>query len=211
MASLHSVEEIDEYSFLHRPIYRNITLSLDRLSAMIGAMTPATSLEASRLIRRLREQAGLTQAELARRVGTTQSVVSRLESDEYEGHSLSMLYRVGVALNRRIVVTAVGEDSAGLWVGEGAPHYGPEPSGPRASEARLSDRVFNRLIERLAQRFSEQGVTKSDIEEAIRWAQGPAGGRSVEDLRGALEVGPGQVVDDVRRARARRGHHATRP
>ncbi len=39
----------------------------------------------------LREKAGLSQTELARRLKTTQQQVSRLESPDYEGHSLSML------------------------------------------------------------------------------------------------------------------------
>ena len=52
----------------------------------------------------MREDAGLTQAELAKKVGTTQSVIARLEDAEYAGHSLRMLKRVatvcGVALKR---------------------------------------------------------------------------------------------------------------
>ncbi len=54
------------------------------------------------LVREMREDAKLTQAELARKVGTTQSVIARLEDAEYTGHSLTMLERVaavcGVAL-----------------------------------------------------------------------------------------------------------------
>jgi ribosome-binding protein aMBF1 (putative translation factor) len=54
------------------------------------------------LVREMREDAELTQAELARKVGTTQSVIARLEDAEYTGHSLTMLERVaavcGVAL-----------------------------------------------------------------------------------------------------------------
>jgi transcriptional regulator with XRE-family HTH domain len=54
------------------------------------------------LVRELRENAGLTQTELAKKVGTTQSVIARLEDAEYTGHSLSMLERIaavcGVAL-----------------------------------------------------------------------------------------------------------------
>src|SRR6266480_2818428 len=42
----------------------------------------------------LREQAGLSQLELARKLRTTQQQISRLESPSYEGHSLSMLRRV---------------------------------------------------------------------------------------------------------------------
>ena len=37
----------------------------------------------------LREQAGLSQAELARKLKTTQQQISRLESPRYEGHSLA--------------------------------------------------------------------------------------------------------------------------
>ncbi len=54
------------------------------------------------LVREMREEAGLTQAELAKKIGTTQSVIARLEDAEYAGHSLTMLERVatvcGVAL-----------------------------------------------------------------------------------------------------------------
>lgn len=54
------------------------------------------------LIREMREDAELTQTELAKKVGTTQSVVARLEDAEYTGHSLMMLERIaavcGVAL-----------------------------------------------------------------------------------------------------------------
>jgi len=42
--------------------------------------------EIARRIYELREQAGLTQERLARLVGTTPSVISRLEDADYEGH-----------------------------------------------------------------------------------------------------------------------------
>ena len=54
------------------------------------------------LVREMRVDAGLTQTELARKVGTAQSVIARLEDAEYTGHSLTMLERIaavcGVAL-----------------------------------------------------------------------------------------------------------------
>ena len=49
------------------------------------------------LVREMREDAGLTQAELAKKVGTTQSVIARLEDAEYTGHSLTMLERIAAA------------------------------------------------------------------------------------------------------------------
>jgi transcriptional regulator with XRE-family HTH domain len=52
----------------------------------------------------LREQAGLSQSQLARLLRTTQQQVSRLESPAYEGHSLSMLRRVAAALHARVRV-----------------------------------------------------------------------------------------------------------
>ena len=55
----------------------------------------------------LRIQAGLTQRQLAKMIGTTQSVVSRLEDADYNGHSLNMLERIASALNYRVVVNLV--------------------------------------------------------------------------------------------------------
>src|SRR3954470_12957756 len=52
----------------------------------------------------LREQAGLSQKELARKLKTTQQQISRLESPSYEGHSLSMLRRVAKVLHARVRV-----------------------------------------------------------------------------------------------------------
>lgn len=49
------------------------------------------------LVREMRAGAGLTQVELAKRIGTTQSVIARLEDAEYRGHSLSMLERIAAA------------------------------------------------------------------------------------------------------------------
>ncbi len=60
--------------------------------------------EVGRKIYELRTRAGLTQAQLARLIGTTASVICRLEDADYEGHSLAMLRRVAAALNRRVVI-----------------------------------------------------------------------------------------------------------
>jgi ribosome-binding protein aMBF1 (putative translation factor) len=63
----------------------------------------------SEMIYEARTAAGLTQAALARRVGTTQSVISRLEDADYEGHSLTMLQRIAEALHVRLELRFVPE------------------------------------------------------------------------------------------------------
>jgi ribosome-binding protein aMBF1 (putative translation factor) len=55
----------------------------------------------------LRTKAGLTQKQLAELVGTSYSVISRLEDADYEGHSLSMLQRISAALHYRVQVRFV--------------------------------------------------------------------------------------------------------
>lgn len=60
----------------------------------------------------LREQAGLSQRDLARKLKTSQQQISRLESPGYEGHSLSMLRRVAKVLHARVRVV-LEPDNAG--------------------------------------------------------------------------------------------------
>jgi transcriptional regulator with XRE-family HTH domain len=52
----------------------------------------------------LRQQAGLSQKDLAKRLKTSQQQISRLESPGYEGHSLSTLRRVADILHARVRV-----------------------------------------------------------------------------------------------------------
>lgn len=59
----------------------------------------------------LRTKAGLTQKQLANLVGTTQSVISRLEDADYNGYSLPTLVKIATALHRKIEVSFVPEDS----------------------------------------------------------------------------------------------------
>jgi len=63
--------------------------------------------ELAQLIYTARTQAGLTQQQLADRIGTKQSVIARLEDADYEGHSLSMLQKIARALNQRLEVKLV--------------------------------------------------------------------------------------------------------
>ena len=59
-----------------------------------------TNAAVAQLIYAVRTKAGLSQAELAERIGTKQSVISRMEDADYEGHSLSMLQRIAAALGQ---------------------------------------------------------------------------------------------------------------
>ena len=59
----------------------------------------------------LRKKSGLTQAQLAGKIGTHQSVISRIEDADYEGHSLSLLKRIAEAFGRKLRV-AFFEDAA---------------------------------------------------------------------------------------------------
>lgn len=61
----------------------------------------------ARKITALRLQAGLTQRQLAKLVGTTASVICRLENADYEGHSLAMLQRIADALDQRVEIRFV--------------------------------------------------------------------------------------------------------
>jgi DNA-binding XRE family transcriptional regulator len=65
------------------------------------------SAEIARRIYDLRTEAGLTQQALAKLVKTSASVISRLEDDDYEGHSLTMLRRIATALHQRVEVRFV--------------------------------------------------------------------------------------------------------
>lgn len=58
----------------------------------------------ARKIYDIRTKAGLSQRELAKLVGTTASVICRLEDADYEGHSLAMLNRIAAALDKRVEI-----------------------------------------------------------------------------------------------------------
>ena len=91
----------DAVEILHRRYYRG---KPERLAQLEEARAED---ELARKIRDLREQAGLTQARLAESIGTTESVISRLENSDYTGHSLTMLKRIAEALGKRVEVRFV--------------------------------------------------------------------------------------------------------
>jgi ribosome-binding protein aMBF1 (putative translation factor) len=65
------------------------------------------NIEVAQLIHDMRTKAGLSQRELARKIGTSASAINRLESDDYQGHTVAMVRRIATALNRRLELRAV--------------------------------------------------------------------------------------------------------
>ena len=65
-------------------------------------------------ITELREKHGWSQADLARKVGSTQSGIARLENPNYRDYSLATLEKVATALGARLVVglEAIGRHAA---------------------------------------------------------------------------------------------------
>lgn len=53
---------------------------------------------------RIRSEAGLTQSQLAKKMGTTQSVISAIESLDIADIKLSTLYKVAEALNMKVEI-----------------------------------------------------------------------------------------------------------
>ncbi len=91
----------DAVEILHRRYYEGKPQRLADLE------TTRANDQVARKIVALRTQAGLTQRQLAKLVGTTASVICRLEDADYEGHSLAMLNRIAAALNRRVEIRFV--------------------------------------------------------------------------------------------------------
>ena len=101
-----SAKKTDAVDILHRRYIQNnpkreMSLQEERVNA-----------EVARMIYNARMEAGLSQKQMAEMVGTTQSVISRMEDADYSGHSLTLLTRIAKALNRRITVKMTVEGRA---------------------------------------------------------------------------------------------------
>jgi len=133
----------DAGEILHR---RYVGEDPERKAAIEAARVHA---EVARTIYELRTEAGMTQQQLAELIDTTQSVISRLEDEEYEGHSVTMLSRIAKALNQEMAVVMTAED-------------------PRVGTLRLAfqlmlrnlRRARNLTIDRLAQ---ETGIDRNEL------------------------------------------------
>lgn len=88
----------DAVEILHRRYVKDDPETLAELERM------QADNDVARKIYDLRTKSGLSQRALAKLVGTTASVICRLEDADYEGHSLAMLNRIAAALNKRVEI-----------------------------------------------------------------------------------------------------------
>ncbi len=95
--------------------------SMKVIERMVGSDTELRAMideeragsEIAQLIYDARTCAGLTQKELADRIGTKQPTIARLEDSDYDGHSLGMLRRIATALDLRLELRLIpGQDAA---------------------------------------------------------------------------------------------------
>lgn len=96
---------------------------LDRLTEKLLEQDPSLQEEFVRAeqawdiafqIRDLREQAGLTQKQLAELLGTKQSNIARIEDADYTGYTLKTLEKVTKALRARLEVKIVPETNSNI-------------------------------------------------------------------------------------------------
>jgi ribosome-binding protein aMBF1 (putative translation factor) len=110
LAIYHNCDTVSRYLLKAKAKKTTDALAiLDRMaggSAELRRLTEEARINAAvaQLIYAARMKASLSQAELAERIGTKQSVISRLEDADYEGHSLNMLQRIAGALGQRLEI-----------------------------------------------------------------------------------------------------------
>lgn len=92
---------VDAVEILHRRYYAG---KPQRLAALQQARAND---HVARQLTALRIANGLSQRQLAKLIGTTASVICRLEDANYKGHSLAMLNRIAAALNQRVEIRFV--------------------------------------------------------------------------------------------------------
>ena len=85
-------------------LHRDIADSPEHQEALKEARLNA---RIAQMIYDARTEAGLTQAQLAELVGTSQSAIARLEDANYEGHSVRMLQKIAEALHKELHLAMV--------------------------------------------------------------------------------------------------------
>lgn len=101
--------------------------------------------EVAQMLYDRRTAAGLTQKQLADLIGTRQSVISRLEDADYDGHSLRMLQRIAEALDQRV-------------------HVDMTPADPKSEVIRFAFREVMRALRRKKGLSLDQLATQLDVE-----------------------------------------------
>ena len=143
--------------------------------------------EVARLIYDLRGDAGLSQQALADLIGTTQSVISRLEDADYDGHSLTMLTRIAEALKQKLTVVMTARDpqaggfrqafhtfvrmlrrSKGLTVGELAQRADIDPGEIAAMEQNCGYRPSPLMLHKLGKFYGLPERRLAEIAGAVR-------------------------------------------
>ena len=104
MAKAKKTLTADAVEILHRRYYAG---KPQRLAALQQARAHD---DIARKLTALRIANGLCQRQLAKLIGTTASVICRLEDANYEGHSLAMLNRIAATLNQRVEIRFVPAD-----------------------------------------------------------------------------------------------------
>jgi transcriptional regulator with XRE-family HTH domain len=149
----------------------------------------------------LREQAGLSQKELARKLKTSQQQISRLESTAYEGHSLSMLRRVAAALHARVRVViepdparnagALAEDAIPYRANPPLQQDSMSPKRPTEGRARVPGSVLVRFL--LGNRVSPRGTPRinaaPEVSDAPR-VNHACGAKAGSSANGAAKLQP---------------------
>jgi DNA-binding XRE family transcriptional regulator len=101
MARAKKRETTDAVDILHHRYYAGRPQRLADLEHARAEDHVARKLTALRIAN------GLSQRQLAKLIGTTASVICRLEDANYEGHSLAMLNRIAAALKQRVEIRFV--------------------------------------------------------------------------------------------------------
>ncbi|OGW26391.1 MAG: hypothetical protein A2X59_05310 [Nitrospirae bacterium GWC2_42_7] len=98
----------------------------------------------------LRQQAGLSQKDLAKLLKTSQQQISRLESPGYEGHSLSMLRRVAEALHARVrVVFEPAGAKSGMHVAEARVAYNAKGPKAKRKTGEIKEKTLTAKVQRV--------------------------------------------------------------
>jgi predicted transcriptional regulator len=80
-----------------------------RTNRTLGALyeREVTRLRLANEIAKVREERKLSQAQLARRIGTHQSAIARMERSTYRGYSVATLAKIAAAAGKRLEVRFV--------------------------------------------------------------------------------------------------------